>query len=305
MLIQGNCVKRITAKLGGNLQADSGESFLVRRLYCKPSASDTYLVLRLDRKTVGVYRVKGHYGNHLSHIREDYIPMNLMAFLESKGINITIPVAEGQTFNVSRADEDGEVLVVYDIYTAGDITANMPNGSDSKEFTFIQYMDAGDYPSVSGNALLNVSLSPAEFPDFPCGAVVPTRYKIDILGLCGTPVASKLYQGDYIGSTFVKLIKDRETLFDEDRNGIVFRSGSPSLSGAASYKCEMSLIGNGCEWGSGTSNDIHGEPLIFEPKLSFLSGEELLVYMSFFSDGTRLLEEGSIDLAAILHCLVE
>jgi len=305
MLKQGNCVKRIIGSGGGNLKADSGESFLIRRIYCVASTNDTYLVLRVDRKTVGVYRVQGRYGNHLGYIKEDYLPVNLMTFLESKGINISIPIAEGQEFNISRVAEGGEVIVVYDMYDAGDIRADMPNGSASKEFTFIQYMDASTYPSVTGDTLLDLSLSPAEFPDFPCGAVVPARHKIDILGLCGTPVCSKVYQGDYIGSTFVKLIKDRETLFDEDRDGILFRSGAPSMSGAASYKCEISLIGNGAEWGLNTNFDTYGEPLLFEPKLSFVAGEELLAYMSFYSDGTHQLETASIDLAAILHCVVE
>jgi len=164
-------------------------------------------------------------------------------------------------------------------------------------------MDAKTYPSVSGDTVLDVSLSPAEFPDFPCGAVVQAKYQIDILGLFGMPVGNKIYGGDYIASTFVKLIKDREALFDEDRKGLVFRRGEPSQSANPSYDAENSLIGNGCDL-------LFGEPLMFEPTLSFVSGEELQIYMSFYSDGTCPLEtkgEGTIaciDLAAILHCVV-
>lgn len=306
MLLQGNCVKRLTAAKGGDLKADAGESFLIRRIFCKPSDDDTYLTLRVDRKTVGVYRVKTRYGNHLGCIGEDYIPLNLMAFLELKNVNVSIPVAEGQSFNVSRANEIGEVVVVYDIHTAGDILATMPNGSDSKEFMFIQYMDTKTYPSASGDTLLDLSLSPAEFPDFPCGAVVPARHKIEILGLCGMPVGNKIWDSFYIGSTFVKLIKDRECLFDEDRHGIPFRRGEPSMSALPSYGAENSLIGNGVDL-------FFGEPLMFDPVLSFVSGEELLIYITFFADGTCLLNRKGtetdtldcIDLAAILRCIVE
>lgn len=304
MLIQGNCVKRLTADKGGDLKADSGESFLVRRLHCVASSGDTYLTLRVDRKTVGVYRVKTRYGNHLGYIRRDYIPMNIMAFLESKNINVTIPIAEGQTFNVSRADEAGEVIVVYDIYTAGDILATMPNGSDSKEFTFLQYMDATTYPSGDGDVLLDKSLSPAEFPDFPCGAVVPARHKIEILGLAGTPVCHKTDGSNLIVSTFIKLIKDRETLFDEDRAGIPFRGAVPTFTDPE-YRSELSLIGEGCEWWIDGDMDSYGEPLIFDPPLSFVSGEELLLYMTFGVTGSKTLGADSISLAAILRCIVE
>lgn len=305
MLRQGNCIKRITASGGGDLHADAGESFLIKRLYCVASTNETYLVLRIDRKTVGVYRAKGRYGNHLGYIRRDYIPMNLMAFLESKGVNVSLPVAEGQTFNVSRVAETGEVVIVYDIYDAGDITANMVNGSESKEFNFVQYMDAASYPSASGDILLDTSLSPAEFPDFPCGAVVPARHKIEVMGIAGVPVCSKVSTGNWIKSTFVKLIKDRETLFDEDRAGILFRAAEPTFTGAAEYRTDISLIGGGAEWWIDGDMDSYGEPLMFDPPLSFVAGEELLAYMTFVLTGSHTLESDTIDLAMLLKAVVE
>jgi len=304
MLLQGNCVKRITASGGGDLQADAGESFLIRGLYCEPSTNDTFLTLRVDRKTVGVYRVKGRYGNHLSHIRRDYISMNLIEFLTRKGINVAIPVAEGQVFNVSRYAETGEVVIVYDIYEAGEINAGMPNGSDAKEFTFIQYMDAATYPSASGDTVINTALSPAEFPDFPCGAVVPAKKNIDILGLIGTPVGHKTDANNHILTTFVKLIKDRETLFDEDRNGIPFRASLPTFTDPE-HRAAFSLIGGAGNWWLDGDFDTYGEPLIFDPTLNFVSGEELLIYLTFALTGTKTLGAASIDLATILHVTSE
>jgi len=135
MLIQGNCVKRIIASGGGNLEVPAGKSYLVKLLYAEPSGSDTFLTLRVDRKTVGAYRIGGKSGNHLSFLTEGNIKKNLMEFLSTHNVNVSIPVAEGQTFNVSRYAEAGEVIIVYDQYSAGDIRADMPNGSDARQCT--------------------------------------------------------------------------------------------------------------------------------------------------------------------------
>ncbi|GAI84882.1 unnamed protein product, partial [marine sediment metagenome] len=51
--------------------------------------------------------------------------------------------AEGQIFTVKRHSAAGYVIVRYDIYDAGDMLSTMPNGSDAKEFTFMQYMNVG------------------------------------------------------------------------------------------------------------------------------------------------------------------
>lgn len=303
MLRQGNCVKRITASGGGNLEAPSGKSYLVRRLYAEPSSSDTFLTLRVDRKTVGAYRIGGKSGNHLSFLTEGNIKRNLMEFLEKAGINVAIPIAEGQTFNVSRYAEAGEVVIVYDQYDAGDIRADMPNGSDAKEYTFVQYLNNSATKAVSGDLLMDESNSPAEFPDFPASAVVPARHKIDILGLAGHPTGHKTTGDNYILSTFVKMIKDRETLFDEDRAGIVFRAKKPSED-KTMYRIDFSLIGACVMSHYSQSDEISADPLMFEPALHFEAGEELLVYVTFELTGTDTLAVDTVDLAAIMHVAI-
>jgi len=304
MLLQGNCVKRITASGGGDLVVPAGKSYLVRRLYAEPSGSDTFLTLRVDRKTVGAYRIGGKSGNHLSFLTEGNFKRNLMEFLERIGVNVTLPVAEGQTFNVSRYAETGEVIIVYDQYSAGDIRADMPNGSDSKEFTFIQYMNNSATKAASGDLEMDESNSPAEFPDFPCSAVVPARHKIEILGLAGHPTGHKTTGDNYILSTFVKMIKDRETLFDEDRAGIVFRAKKPSED-KTMYRIDFSLIGASVMSSYSQSDEIAADPLMFEPALSFVSGEELLVYVTFELTGTDTLLADTVDLAAIMKVTTE
>jgi len=303
MLIQGNCVVRVLGETALTLEARAGESFLVRRLYCEPHDDDDYLTLRVDRKTVAVWRANSKGGNQIGHQKADTYPLNLTEYLEDKGVNIAVPVAEGQTLSIDGLNAATELVIVYDTYSAGDILATMPNGSDAKEYIFMQYMESSKTASSSGDMILDVSLSPAEFPDFPCGKVVPARHTIEMLGLVGNPYAQG-FSSSVSRTTFVKLVKDRETLFDRDRAGIVFR-GQASGGHRDSYQTDFSLIG-GCHDGSEESGkaDI-GFPFMFTPPLVFVPGEELLVYVTQEQLGSETLEGTYLDIAAILHVKVE
>lgn len=299
MLKQGNCIKRITAVTTQTLYANSGESFLIKGLYVIEETDNNYLTLKVDRKTVGVYRIYGKAGNHLGYIHADEIHKNLMEFLTSKGINCTIPVAEGQSFSLASAGTSPTVVIVYDIYDAGDIRADMPNGTESKEYMFLQYMSSAGTADSSETLHLDTSLSPAEFPDFPCGKSVPANMNIDILGLVGCPCGNGISASDKTYSTFVKLVKERETLFDEDRNGIPFE-WIHGIFGGTNYYSQFSLIGPCVNVDMNQTGGSLGDPLIFDPALSFKSGEELLIYMSFVQAGSRSVAGSAIDLAAIM-----
>jgi len=303
MLIQGNCVKRITAVSTGSLQAPSGKSYLVRRLYVEPQTDNSYLVIKVDRKTVGVYRIYGRAGNQLDKIRHDNVHRNIMEFFEAKGIKCSIPVAEGQSLTFSAAGTSPVVVVVYDMYSSGDVTAVMPNGSDSKEYLFLQYMDTSATINATEDVTLDTSLSPAEFPDFPCGKSVPANHSIEILGLVGAPCGAGTSEANKTYSTYVKLVKDRECLFDEDRNGIPFFFAS-GVFGAISYHSLFSLIGPCVNLDTSTIGSSLGDPLLFEPPLLFKAGEELIVTVSFIKLATYDLPANSIDLAAIMKVKV-
>lgn len=299
MLIQGNCVKLIEASGGGNIEAPAGQSLLIKGIYCTPSSSDTYLTLQTDRVTVGYYRLKGLSGNHLNHIEGAGLILNMMEFLTAKGINVSLPVAEGQTFTVSRYAESGYVVLVFDRYDAGDMRNDMPNGSQAKEYVFMQYMDIVTGVSTSGDAIFDTSLSPAEFPDFPCGKSVPANYRITLLGLVGTPWQQGETGPKGFYTTHIKLIREREVLFDEDRDGIPFLSfyqDSPSNL----FEAKFTLIGSGMHAiGSGMKGA--GEPLIFDPPLVFEAGVELGIYGVMVMFGSApTWSSGLADLAAIL-----
>lgn len=307
MLLQGNCIKRVLDETSLSLEAKAGESFLIRRIDCKANSADEYLVLRVDRKTVGVYRTNGRAGNHLGCIGSDIFALNLMEFLASKGVNVSIPVGEGQTFSIDSIDEETEIVVSYDRYSAGDITPVMPNGSESKEYTFPQYMTSSATLAAAGDLLLDVSLSPSEFIDFPCGKVVPAKTTVKMLGLVGnTYFLGSVSGGSY--TRFVKLVKDRETLFDIDRDGLPFRGGK-TYEAYDRYVPDFSVIGGVYQGVYGLHASVAethiGKPLMFDPPIEFVSGEELLVYLNCAYSETYDLTPAVIDLAAILNVKVE
>lgn len=299
MLRQGNCVKRFTAVGSDALEAHAGESFLIKRIYVKPETDNSYLILKVDRKTVGVYRIYGRAGNQLDVMQRDHVHRNLTEFLESKGVNCTIPVGEGQTFTVSAVGTSPDVVMVYERHDAGDIRADMPNGTDSKEYMFVQYMDTTETIDATEDVTLDVSLSPAEFPDFPCDKSVPANNKIEILGLVGCPCGAGTGEGNKTYSTFVKMIKEREVLFDEDRHGIPFFFAT-GVFGAVSYHADFSLIGPCVNLDTSTTKGTLGDPLMFDPPLVFMPGEELIISVSFIQLSTYTIPDNSIDLAAIM-----
>lgn len=285
MLLQANMVKRITASGGGDLEAKTGESLRVKRIEVVPSANDTYITVRVDRVTVAYYRVKGKSGNHLSTKRVTYLQRNLMQFLNDRGINVSIPIAEGQTLNISRYAETGNVIVVYDRYSAGDVKETDPNGSASKLYTFLQYASIGTTPTASGDAHLDTSLTPSEFPDFPCGKTVPSQHTIDLLGIAGCPFNNAEAGPAGFATSFLKLVKDREVLFDTDRNGIPFDAQNAAAT-ADSYGANFTLIGPGTEILVDTNIVTPGDPLMFEPAIKFASGQELNAYLTLVKTGS-------------------
>lgn len=304
MLRQANCVKTEITGEEFSLQADAGESFLIRQIIFTDALAEEYPVLRVDRKTVGCYRGGIQGQQHLGGAVDAYIPMNLMEWLMGKGVNMAIPVAEGQRFTIDRKDDAGALCVVYDMYDAGDIRADMVNGSDAKEYNFIQYMTAAEPLTSAIDYELSVSLSPGEFPDFPCGKVVPARHTIDVLGVAGMPVNV----GDITNSTyttFLKLVKDREILFDEDRDGIPFLALS-AVAAATTRKIVHSLIGDCVSIGATLSDPSYGVPLLFDPPLHFVSGEELLVYLTCAIDvGDCSIPVADVRVALIMNVKTE
>jgi len=312
MLLQSNMVKRITADAGGDLEAKTGESLRVKRIECIPSESDDYLTISVDRVTLAYYRIQGKSGNQLGTLHENFIKGNIMEFLNAAGINVTIPVAEGQTLNIKRADEEGDVVLIYDRYSAADVKETDPNGSASKVYTFLQYAVVGDTPEEDGDYHINTALTPAEFPDFPCGKVVPALHTIELLGIAASPFHDGTAYNTAFESNYLKLVRNREVLFDTGRKGIPFE-GIHLDSSATLYQADFSLIGSGAEarlaeaymdsMGNAQARvyTTLGKPLMFDPPLKFSAGEELSTYLTVTKTGAATWTAGVDDLAFILR----
>lgn len=300
MLKQANCVKRGLVTSALTLQANAGESFLVKAIYVTRITTDGYLSVKIDNFSVGYWRRKGKRGNELGGIRLSYEGYNLMQKCIERGLPFTLPIAEGQKLTLDAGDGIGSYQVVYDIYDAGDITAVMPNGTASKNFGFIQYLRESTLLTASGDMLLDTAITPAEYPDFPAGKAVPANMEIKLHGIHGSPVADFSSSNNGFYSTYLKLVREREVLFDEDRLGIQFL-GYATATTAADYKKVESLIGSGGEVAGPSTDYKLQEPLWFDPPLTFTSGEELLVYMSFVKVGTHTMAANLSDIALILE----
>jgi len=285
MLRQANCIKRGLVTSALTLEANANESFLVRGIWVGRITTDGYLTVKVDNFTVGYWRRHGKRGNELGGMRLSYTGINLMDLLVKRGLPFTIPVAEGQKLSLSIGDGIGSYQILYDIYDAGDIRSDMPNGTSSKTFAFIQYLRETTVLAASGDMLLDTAITPAEFPDFPAGRAVPSNMEITLHGIEGSPVADFVSAGNGFYSTYLKLVREREVLFDEDNKGIEFL-GDAAATGAAKYNKVQSLIGSVGEIALASTDQEVKEPLWFDPSLVFAAGEELLVYMSF----VKLLE---------------
>lgn len=312
------------------LEANPGESFLVKNIWIVSPAAD-YVTVLLDRTSAGYFRCGGALGSHLnmhrgraqhSHNIEhnagaaiiatnhqqiknaggvatglylansttvdgdgtraldmsrsgEQTHKTLLEYLMGRGIFAGWPVAEGQTFALSGVKQANCIqMIEYEVHEGGDITSDMPNGSTAAEYLFINYGNAGGSIQATEENILNTSKNPAEFPDFPFGNVVPAKYEVDVIGILGSTFAPVANDGtDYTYTKYLKLIKDREVLFDEDRNGLLFMARNTSSKGGCDMLAEgWSVIGN-------YTDEDAKEPFILPAPLTFFPGDELGVYV--------------------------
>lgn len=221
----------------------------------------------------------------------------LLQYLTRKGIWLGYPVAEGETLKITGVGKaNAKQILVYELHEAGDFTPETENGSRSKSYIFLNYGDCGAAINTNGDSLYTTSRSPAEFPSFPFGAVVPAKHEIEIIGICASPIAVKENDDtNYIYTRYLKMVKDREVLFDEDRNGIIFENRQLDLTGRVDSVAQgFSLIGNKSEY------DLN-DPLMFDPPLKFVAGDELNIYVTTVAAGTGQ----DISQAAHEICLIE
>jgi len=294
LLREHDMVKQVIGSGAFELEAKTGESLLITDIHIHAPVSN-YATVSIEKTTVGYFRVGGVLGNHLAFpavdIRDD---QTLLKYMIDSGWLGGYPIEEGETFRITGIAQPGAICHVhYEVYDAGDMTSVMPNGSRSEEFTYIAYGHTGAAITAAGEALLDTPVTPSEFPAFPFGADVPARYQM----LCGAIVASEHGVGatgptNNLGTQYLKLVRDRTTMGDDDKNGyLVYRDASALVADA---------VGGGQSHIRNHSSVDSRKPFKFSEPIIFSPGEELNAYWNYgFAAGspsvsTALQEVGFI-----------
>jgi len=206
-----------------SLTAKVGTSLLVKDVIVY-SEQDGYVTFKIDKTTVGYFRISNVYGNHLAPVVlvSGSRKGTILKYLWDKGIFKGYPVGEGQTFIVEGStNANNKIVILYDEYDAGDIRPDQENGSESTKYFVINYGDTGANIDSAGDKLYSRSLNPVEFPAFPFGADVPAKAVITVYGILGSEVGVRnATPATAIYTQYLKFVKERIVLFDEDRNGL-------------------------------------------------------------------------------------
>ena len=337
------------------LQAKVGQSILVKDILIHNPVSN-YITCKVDKDTVGYFRVGGNLGNHLqlpigsvghSHdlivaaangaLTEDHaisdafgisnahlavvsdraalttetnvvqfgnIPQvkfqSILSYLNTKGIFKGFPIAEGETLLITGANQVGAIqLVVYELYDAGDIKNTDENGTKADSYVFLNYGRVAAAIVTGVSTIYGTVQSPAEFPDFPYGKTVPAKTRLTLYGVLGTEIVDYRSAADSLNSEYLKFVKGRETLFDEDKNGILFKGLTGNVDGGSILGRGISFIGN-------LSSVNTKEPFMFPEPLVFNEGDELNVYITTVAGAVIAVATlAAADMEIALICKVE
>lgn len=222
----------------------------------------------------------------------------LLGLMVEWGLLAGYPVACGETFKITGAKQAGSIqLITYEIYDEEDIKAEMANGSRALEYVFCNYGNTGASIAAPGSHLFDTTLNPGEFTDFPFGKVVPAKTEIDLVAILASDFAPSENDGsDSQYTQFLKLIADRETLFDEDRNGLLMLGPSGANVGGRDRIGEgQSLLGN-------YSDADMNLPFRFSAPLVYKAGDDLDIYLTTAGAGSyKAIAVGEHEIALILQ----
>jgi len=285
----------VSADTAVELTAKTGESLLVKDVIIFAS-TDTYVLLEVEKTTVGFFRVDGHVlGSHLP-INRAYTAksasytglkatgsITLISYMINKGWMSGYPVAEGQTFRVKPYTSGktlNNVVIVYEKYDAGDIKATDPNGSEAREYVFANYGRPSESIKSAKDYEINTCVTTEEFPDFPFGASVPSKTTIEVLGILGSEVMDYDDGSNYVYTKYLKMFKGRTCLFDRDKQGLPFNANtSASMVAGTNIGKGISVIG-------GYTDNDRREPFVPPSPLTFGAGDELKVFITAGAVGT-------------------
>ena len=244
--------------------------------------------MKISKTQVGYFRIdNADLGSHLSDITAaesatlptEAVPRpSILRQMEAAGIFKGYPVAEGEKLVLTHDDGGnlGNTAIIYEEYEAGDISSDMQNGTEADEYVYINYGRHSTAPSAAGSSVYDDQETPVEFPEFPFGKVVPANKEIDINALLASDRGIVNGTDDGLSTTYYALKKGRETLFDEDLNGILAVGNNTGVTSSVTCELGASVLGEG--------SHLYQRPAFFFPEpIHFESGEELNVYATYIA----------------------
>jgi len=237
-----------------SIKADVGESLIIKQLLVGALHTGGFCECLIDRLSVGFWYIGDINANHLEQCGVTNVLPNLYERLQQLKIFAGYPVAEGETFEIKPAVAGATIVgaIVYEVHEAGDMTSEMPGGSKADEYMFVNYGTNTVAIAAGAYGALDKSRNPSEYPAFPFGEVVPAGHEIDIHG-----ILLKTW-GGYVDDTadtmrFLKLIRDRKVLFNEDRRGIYVTQGMGPLTWGSirQTNCDIKLFPEALKFGPG------------------------------------------------------
>lgn len=277
-----------------SLSASTGEAFRVVGVRVYNSAGN-FASIYVDNTMCGYWRVSSTgMGNHLHFPIQNDEKLNLMERLVQGGLFRPIPVPEGSTFTITGVAQAGAVQqVVYTVHRPNEVRGTDPNGPQASEYDYIAYGTHSGNLTAGDNELDQAS-NPAQYPEFPYEKDVPAHYTMQLFGICFSEFAQSSTTagaGDY--TTFVKLIQDRVTLFDEDNNGIYCRGYL--VSGAYTLGRGQSNMG----YFSDTDERM---PMMLPTPMVFGPGEELDIFVTTATQASgSTISGGQFDMGLIMR----
>lgn len=267
------------------LEPDTGRSILVKDILTCPEA-DRYLNVKIAKTQVGYFRIdNADLGSHLSDITAlesgtlpiEAVPRpSILRSMEAAGVFEGYPIAEGEKMVLTHDDGGnlGNTVIVYEEYDEGDITSDMQNGTDASEYVYINYGRHTTAPAATGSYVYDDQVTPVEFPEFPYGKVVPANKEIEINALLASDRGIVDVSADGLSTTYYALKKGRETLFDEDLNGILAVGNNTGVASSVVSEFGASILGEG--------SHLCQRPVFYFPDpLHFGAGEELNAYATY------------------------
>jgi len=254
------------------LTMESGFSALVRRIrgfIDVPTASAHQV--SVDNRTV--FEFTGLAGlNYLFNVFGSDA-LSILDELYRLGLVDPIPVAEGETLNITAPGGNGVIEVEYDHHTGGDFTGNEKNGKNGKSYQLFQMISNSAVPPGTGPVPLDQSDLSAQFPRFPGGAVVPANMTMTLRALFGSSLTAGTGAANAYYIDRLRLIRDREDITSLDQLGMIHRADPAYVGGPLLYETQAGDIRTG----------VRGMPpsvLVLDPYLEFKAGTKLDVVAS-------------------------